>query len=105
MKQEFTPINNDLSYYPLLYKALEETRGDIIEMGCGHGSTPLLHHYVTMNERTLLSYETEKEWLDKFAHLLNANHMFYHVCRECWDTCSNMNPNPSVVFIDHAPGE
>lgn len=105
MREKFVPTNNDLSYYPLLYKALEATKGDIIEMGCGHGSTPLLHEYAMLNKRNLLSYETEKSWLEKFEHTANEYHKFYQVCRECWDTCSAMNPNPSVVFIDHAPGE
>src|SRR5258705_5663578 len=104
MKEKFIPTNNDLSYYPLLYKALESTEGTVIEMGCGYGSTPLLHDYAVENERLLLSYETEKEWLEKFEHTANEHHRFYHVCRECWDVCSNMNSSPSVVFIDHAPG-
>lgn len=105
MRPRFIPTNNDLSYYPLLYKALESTNGDIIEMGCGHGSTPLLHDYATEAKRHLLSFETEKEWLVKFEETANEYHKFYHVCRECWDVCSKMNPSPSVVFIDHAPGE
>lgn len=106
MKEKFIPTNNDLSYYPLLYKALEATKGDIIEMGTGHGSTPLLHEYVLTTDRMLLSYETEKDWLSKFEHMAMENkHQFVHVCRECWDTCSAMNSSPSVVFIDHAPGE
>lgn len=105
MRERFIPTNNDLSYYPLLYKALEATKGDIIEMGTGHGSTPLLHDYATLNKRTLLSYETEREWLIKFEETANDYHKFYHLCRECWDVCSKMNQSPSVVFIDHAPGE
>lgn len=105
MKQKFTPTNNDLSYYPLLYKALEATKGEIIEMGTGHGSTPLLHEYATRYKRFLESYETEKTWLSEFETLENQYHSFTLVCRECWDSCSNMHPNPSVVFIDHAPGE
>ena len=105
MKERFIPTNNDLSYYPILFKALEATKGSIVEMGCGHGSTPLLHDYATDKGRDLLSYETEKEWLEKFEHTANEHHRFYFVCRQCWDACSNMNPNPSVVFIDHAPGE
>ena len=105
MREKFIPTNNDLSYYPLLFKALEETTGEIIEMGVGHGSTPLLHEYAVLNKRILESYETEKTWLSKFESLANQYHTFTLVCRECWDSCSNMHPNPSVVFIDHAPGE
>lgn len=107
MKSKFTPTNNDLSYYPLLYRALESTKGEIIEMGCGHGSTPLLHEYAKANERILHSYETEESWIRKFDMLTEdyEGHTFTRVCRECWDACSNVHNHPSVVFIDHAPGE
>lgn len=123
MKKQFTPTNNDLSYYPLLYMALEATKGDIIEMGTGHGSTPLLHEYVVKRglsglviksgltdygkrtQKKLHSYETEKAWLDKFEGLANEYHTFTLLDRGSWDACSNQHPAPSVVFIDHAPGE
>lgn len=105
MKQQFTPTNNDLSYYPLLFKALEETKGEVIEMGTGHGSTPLLHEYCTNKKRILHSYETEKDWISKFEHMTSPLHTFTLLCRDCWDSCSNMHFSPSVVFIDHAPGE
>lgn len=106
MKDKFTPTNNDLSYYPLLYMALETTgTGEIIEMGTGHGSTPLLHEYANENKRFLESYETERTWLNKFETLANQWHSFTLIDRNSWDACSNMHPNPSVVFIDHAPGE
>ncbi|OHB92410.1 MAG: hypothetical protein A2Z57_12070 [Planctomycetes bacterium RIFCSPHIGHO2_12_39_6] len=105
MKNKFIPTNNDLSYYPLLYKALEDTVGDIIEMGTGHGSTPLLHEYCTSRRRKLHSYETDKKWLAKFEQTANEYHSFTLIDRGAWDACSDQNPNPSVVFIDHAPGE
>lgn len=105
MKSKFTPTNNDLSYYPLLYKALEATKGEIIEMGTGHGSTPLLHEYATKNKRKLHSYETEKDWISKFTDTANEYHTFTLLGRGDWDSCSKSHNSPSVVFIDHAPGE
>lgn len=105
MKSKFTPTNNDLSYYPLLYKALESTTGEVVEMGTGHGSTPLLHEYCTENKRTLESYETEKTWIEKFEETANDYHSFTLLDRGAWDICSEQNPQPSVVFVDHAPGE
>lgn len=105
MKQKFTPTNNDLSYYPLLFKACEATKGEIIEMGTGHGSTPLLHEYALRNKRKLCSYETSKEWIDKFTNLTGTYHDFTLLDTGSWDACSDQHPSPSVVFIDHAPGE
>ena len=103
MKEKFIPTNNDLSYYPLLFKALEATRGDVVEMGTGHGSTPLLHDYMLLKDRFLHSYETNKEWFDKFKDLASDRHALSLLSD--WDICSNENKKPSVVFIDHAPGE
>lgn len=106
MKNLFTPTNNDLSYYPLLYMALEETKmGEVIEMGAGYGSTPLLHQYCTENKRRIFTYETEKFWIEKFEPSANEYHNFTLIQRTSWDACSDMHPSPAVVFIDHAPGE
>ena len=105
MRNKFIPTNNDLSYYPLLFKALESTSGEIVEMGTGHGSTPLLHEYATERKRMLHSYETEKEWIEKFTPSANEFHTFHLLERSGWDICSKENVSPSVVFIDHAPGE
>lgn len=105
-KERFTPTNNDLSYYPLLFLALEETKtGDVIEMGTGHGSTQLLHDYCK-GKRWLFSYEEKKEWLEKFAHLHGNKHYVGFI--EDWDKVKNIHlegEKPTVIFIDHAPGE
>ena len=107
IKEEFLKASGgDLCYYPLLWLALNETKhGEVIEMGTGHGSTPILHEYCTKNKRTLHSYETEREWLSKFEALANEYHTFTLIGNRAWDACSNQHPSPSVVFIDHAPGE
>ena len=103
-KQEFTPTNNDLSYYPLLHLALETTKqGDVIEMGTGHGSTQLLHDYCEANERSLFSYEEKQIWLDKFMNLESPLHSLRFV--NDWDIVKELHQSANVVFIDHAPGE
>ena len=97
-KKAFTPTTNDLSYYPLLYVALKETSGDIIEMGCGYGSTPLLNAY--KNSRKLYSYENNPIWAakmrDEGLDVIPLNN---------WDDVKNAHEFADVVFIDHAPGE
>ena len=109
MKDRFTASGNDLSYYPLLFLALEETKeGDVIEMGTGHGSTLLLHDYCKNNNRWLFSYDEKQVWLDKFLHLKDVGHTLRLV--NDWDIVkethmSKEEEQPSVVFIDHAPGE
>jgi hypothetical protein len=104
-KQKFTPPNNDHSYYPLLFLAMETTeKGDILELGTGYGSTPLLHEYLKERKgRLLFSFEEKKEWLDKFTHLECSRHSLKFITD--WDYVKNTHPDAAVIFIDHAPGE
>lgn len=104
IKERFIPTNNDLSYYPLLFQALEETKsGRVIEMGCGNGSTQLLHDYCLKYNRELWSYEEKEEWFKKFTHLSCEKHAVNYVAD--WDVVTNNHKKVSVIFIDHAPGE
>lgn len=99
----FIPTNNDLSYYPLLHKALEETKGNVLEYGTGHGSTQLLHDYCKSKKRLLASFDEKNEWLSKFTNLTSK----YHILRlaDNWDNIVSAYPDADVIFIDHAPGE
>jgi len=95
------------NHRPLLYLALELSKtGDILELGCGEGSTNQLHCYSEKTNRKVISYDFNQEWLDKYKHLATDNHQF------------RCNPNPtglidyvirdgkcSVCLIDHSPGE
>jgi len=87
----------------LLWPALEETEGTIIEMGMGNGSTRFLRKYAINNNRHLFSYENNLEWFEKFP----LEHSDFHemIYLSDWDLVSNNIANPDVVFIDHAPGE
>lgn len=107
-RKQFTPTNNDLSYYPLLFLALEETKkGDVVEMGTGYGSTKLLHDYC-LGKRKLFSFEEKKGWYDKMVeHLKGSKGDKTHELTLVtdWDYVKDNHQNASVVFIDHAPGE
>jgi hypothetical protein len=92
------------SYKPLLWGALEATTGDVLEFGCGDGSTKLLHEYCKEKGRNLFSYESDKEWFQKFEHLNCDFHKVEYV--EDWDnTVEKHRLGVGVIFIDHAPGE
>ena len=101
MRDKFIPTNNDLSYYPLLYKALESTKGDVLELGTGYGSTNLLHD--SCSKRKLFSFEEKQDWLSKFISLESKNHKLTFVTD--WRIVKQNHPDAEVVFIDHAPGE
>ena len=96
---EATQWNNHL---PLLYLALEQTKtGDVVEMGCGDGSTLWLHDYCLQNNRLLHSFDTSVDWLGKFKHLISSHHSINHIN----DWGNTPIDGVSVVLIDHAPGE
>lgn len=102
-KSKFIPPNNDHSYYPLLFKALEETEGKVLELGTGWGSTPLLNEYCKKKKRELFSYEEKMEWLNKFTQYQSKIHNLTFVTD--WNVVKQQHPDAGVIFIDHAPGE
>lgn len=103
MKDKFCASGGDLCYYPLLYKALESTKGEVLEFGMGHGSTPLLNEYCTTKKRPLQSFDFNEEWRKKFDSILNKNHVSWLVTD--WKEIYKQIPDAGVIFIDQSPGE
>jgi hypothetical protein len=100
-KQDFIKVDSNYnSHLPLLWEALECTKGLVIEMGMGHGSTPFLSEYCEFKDRELISYENNREWLEKFSKYTHRKLFVID-----WNLVSIANNFASVVFIDHAPGE
>src|SRR5688572_28416456 len=88
----------------LLWLALEQTKtGEVIELGCGDGSTPQLHEYCMDAKRKLHSFETDPEWIKRFIHLEWREHKFHRIIND-WDRTKTECPNPSVILVDNAPG-
>lgn len=97
-KEQFTQITSNYdSHRPLLWAALEATQGLVVEMGCGYGSTPFLTEYCNEHKRELASYENNEEWFNKMKG--QSPHIKYIMN---WDF---VQVRPSLLFIDHAPGE
>lgn len=106
------------SYLPLLWMALENTSGDVIELGMGDGSTEKLHSYCQLKQRNLYSYESSLDWYKKFDEFIVNNenwaiHEMVYVGNN-WDALhedqqriSKINPDRKigVLFSDEAPGE
>lgn len=97
-------VNDWNNHLYFLWLALEATKGDVVELGCGDGSTRQLHEYCEDNQRVLYSFDTDKEWLERFKDCENDNHKFIHIVND-WHKAKDICPNPSVILIDHAPGE
>lgn len=89
---------------PLL-TIVANTKGPILEMGCGDFSTPVLHAICSSSKRFLCSAEGNKSWLNFFTDLEKEWHHFYYVSSfNGWDKIGN-GIRWSVVFIDHAPAK
>lgn len=103
MRDQFCASGGDLCYYPLLFKALEATEGDVLEFGMGHGSTPLLNKYCNLNKRSLFSFDYNEEWRVKFNDILGEYHTS-ELVKDWKEVYKNYTDAP-VIFIDQSPGE
>jgi hypothetical protein len=93
------------SYLPLLWEALESTKGDVIELGMGDGSTEKLHEYCRQNSRKLFSYESNEAWYRKFEKLNTVDHRLEYVGPNWQPMIENHRGEVGVLFSDEAPGE
>lgn len=92
-KEEFCKdMTNDNNHRLLLWKALEASKGDVVEFGSGWGSTSYLREYCKQNKRKFYSYDNGEEWAKKHGSTFTSN----------WD---DVNHTGAVILIDHAPGE
>jgi hypothetical protein len=89
------------SHIPVLIKVMQVTTGDVLELGTGLNSTPVLHWLCSEMGRKMDSYES----IPMFHRIAwNYNNDFHKVhLIEDWDTMP-IDRHWSVVFIDHAPG-
>lgn len=103
-KDEFLAgVSNWSNHRHLLWDALELTSGDVIELGCGDGSTPFLSRYCKARGRMLYSYEGDLDWYDRMKMYREDHHKVIYV--KNWDDVSAGHVLCGVVLIDHAPGE
>ena len=114
--QFISNLSNWNSYLPMLWKALESTKGDVIELGVGEGSTQKLHDYANSYKRSLFSYESSIEWYDRYKHLQNStvyhsttfvgnNWTILHEHQAHLRMLSENTRKIGVLFSDEAPGE
>lgn len=91
---EWQPVDDYSSHRPLLYAALLNTDGIVLELGSGMGSTPLLLDYCNKNNRVFYSYDSNEEW----ARKTNS------IWLPTWDL-DTWRIGCGLCFIDMAPGE
>lgn len=106
--------NTFSSHQPFLIEILLNTTGDIIECGCGDGSTPIIYDIISKTNRKLISIDSDKIWLDKYNYD-NKQHIKYFIdasnndieeTGNKWKTFLGENVKNEkfeVVFIDSSP--
>lgn len=82
-------------------KAVAETEGPILELGCGLYSTNPLHWACWLSKRKLVTYENNPQFYDFLKKYETDFHEVH--CITDWDKIDISSPW-SVAFVDHEPG-
>jgi hypothetical protein len=92
------------TFVPVLIGVVGITTGDVLEMGAGIYSTPLLHWMCSPCQRNLYTYDHNEKYLDMYQ--LRDFEDFYHTitCVSDWDD-ARIERDWSVAFVDHAPAK
>lgn len=85
------------THLPALMHYVLITEGPVLELGCGHYSTPVLHDLCRGMRRRLVSVEADPDWRRRFHHLASAWHQFVRSCEQL-----HGDANWSVALVDHA---
>jgi len=90
------------THMPMLIKTVQMCKGDVVEVGGGIFSTPLLHWLCKDLKKNLITYENEPTFY-KMAHEFQSP---LHRIRwiDNWDDMDFVT-HRGVVFIDHHPSE
>lgn len=94
------------SHLPILARICQISKGNVLELGVGYNSTPLLHWMcadLKYNHSYLFSYETDKKWLELFSEYDTNNHVIDHV--ENWDEIMLEEMKWGLAFIDCRPAK
>lgn len=107
MAEMFTIKSRELkasegSHIPVLIKVMENSAGDVLELGTGLNSTPVLHWLCNATKRKMDSYESIPMFHRIAWNYENDFHKVHFV--KDWDKDLKIDQHWGVVFIDHAPG-
>ena len=102
------------THQPFFIEILKNTSGNILELGCGEGSTLMIREMIKNTKRKLVSLESDLTWLNKYIHLSDGTHKLYHVNASNDDTVETGNiwvdfiksmqlHDFEIVFIDSSP--
>lgn len=91
------------SHLPVLIKILSITTGDVVELGAGIYSTPVLHWMCSPKKRKLVSYDNSEKCLSLFNLRAFEDEFHKVVLVDNWDDVELEKQQWDVAFIDHSP--
>lgn len=95
------------THQPCLLWALDNSDGDVLELGVGHSSTRLIHEKA--NCRNILSADDNASWISEFSDLISISHEFINITESAkgWEDFFELASQKSwgLVFVDHGTGE
>ena len=86
------------THQPFFSEVLKNTSGNILECGCGDGSTLFIKETIKNSQRKIITLESDKSWLNKYLKYENDLHKLYHIDATNEDT--DENAKKWVDFID-----
>jgi hypothetical protein len=97
------------THRPVLLKLLNiiDKSKPILELGCGLGSTPILHEFASKNKVKLFTLDNNTEWLSKIEAEFptNETHTYKKIHNWSYELEDFINLKYSLVFIDQSPWE
>jgi len=88
------------SHLPVLTRVVNETDGDILELGIGIYSTPYLDAICRRDGRKIESYDNNPKFFNRFEEYNSSFHKV--ILTNDWDSIP-IEREWGVVFVDHAP--
>jgi hypothetical protein len=103
-------VNGYATHQPLLSEVIKNTTGNILECGCGEGSTRYIQELIKNSSRKLYSLESDFEYYNKYnhenCHYINAGNYDTIETGNKWvqyiQNCFS-DLEFDVVFIDQSP--
>ena len=90
------------SHIPMLVKIFNASKGDVLELGIGPCSTPILHWLCFDEGRKLVSYVSEPAFYNKFRHYDGGFHALKLV--EDWNEV-DLKKKWGMVLVDQHPAK
>ena len=91
-------IDGYATHQQALIKAALESKGDILETGCGYYSTPLLYEICKARGTKLISMVQDMEWANNFKQLIGEH---YEQIVVNFDNKLPLKGKYGMVFLDH----